>query len=105
MKKSGNVVVTAVAALGLTIACDSRERQARVCVDNANHVVSAEQCERPRGSGGALYFWYYHAAYARGGYPSVGSTVVRGGTTVAPKVGPVARGGFGATASGRAVGA
>ena len=108
MKKSTNVAVTAVAAIGLSIACSSREqeRNARVCMDGAQHVVSADRCNVPQRYGSAPYFWYYHAAYANGHYPSPGTTVHAGGTTTVPgRAAPVARGGFGATGSGRAVGA
>jgi hypothetical protein len=108
VKKSTNVAVTTVAAIGLSIACSSREQQstARVCVDSAQRVVSADLCNQPPRVGGAPFFWYYHSAYANGRYPAVGTTVDAGGTTMAPgKAAPVARGGFGSTASGRAVGA
>jgi hypothetical protein len=115
VKKSTNVVVTAVAAIGLSIACDAREQEriARVCVDSTQRVVSSDNCGRPHTGGVVPYFWYYHAAYAGGRYPVVGTAVHAGGTTVragattmAPgRAAPVARGGFGSTGSGRVVGA
>ncbi|MGH7470896.1 MAG: hypothetical protein ACRENP_23360 [Longimicrobiales bacterium] len=103
------MTVTAVAAIGLSIACGARERdrEARVCVDGAQRVVSAELCHQSHHHGGVVpYFWYYHAAYARGGYPAVGTTVRAGGTTAPPgQAAPTARGGFGSTGSSRAVSA
>ncbi|MGH7461263.1 MAG: hypothetical protein ACREMA_09575 [Longimicrobiales bacterium] len=115
MKKSTNVAVTAVAAIGLSIACSSREQEgnARVCVDGTQRVVPADRCSDPQRYGGVPYFWYYHGAYTGGRYPSPGTTVSAGGTTVHAggttvtpgRTAPVARGGFGSTGSGRAVGA
>jgi hypothetical protein len=107
VKKSANVAVTTVAAIGLSIACSSREqqREGRVCVDSAQRVVSANFCNQPRGVV-APYFWYYHAAYANGSYPALGTSVRTGGTIGAPgQAAPVARGGFGSTGSSRVVGA
>ena len=107
VKKSTNVAVTAVAAISLSIACNSRTQDsaARVCVDGAQRVVSADMCYQPHGYVGAPYFWYYHGAYT-GGYPPHGTAVRAGGTAMpAGAAAPTARGGFGATASGRAVGA
>jgi hypothetical protein len=108
VKKSTNVAVTVVAAIGLSIACSSREQDsaARVCVDGAQHVASADMCSQPQHYGGAPYFWYYHAAYANGRYPALGTTVHAGGSTMTPgRAAPTARGGFGSTSSGRTVGA
>ena len=108
MKKSTNVAVTVVAAIGLSIACGSREQDtaARVCMDGVQRVVSADRCNGPQHHGGGGYFWYYHAAYANGRYPALGTTVHAGGSTMTPgKAAPTARGGFGSTSSGRAVSA
>jgi hypothetical protein len=108
VKKSSNVAVTVVAAIGLSIACGSREQDGatRVCVDGTQRVVSADRCNVPQHYGGGGYFWYYHAAYANGRYPALGTTVHAGGSTMTPgKAAPTARGGFGSTSSGRAVSA
>ena len=97
MKKSTSVGVTAVAAISMVIACGSDERTARVCVDAANRVVPPAVCEHPASHGGGSSFWYYHSGYARSTYPPTGTIVHAGGSAE-----PVARGGFGTTASGRA---
>jgi hypothetical protein len=106
MKKSRCVAVTSVAAVSLAIACGEKSSAtARVCVDTANTVVPAENCERHAGSGALPYFWYYHAGYARGAYPANGTVVSTGGRLTTTTGAPVSRGGFGATASGRSVSA
>jgi hypothetical protein len=101
MKKSRSVAVVTVATIALAIGCSSDEQQA-VCVDSSNVVAPRELCERA-GHGG--HFWYYHGAYARGTYPTIGSQVRGGGTLVPARGGSVARGGFGSTARGRSGGA
>jgi hypothetical protein len=104
MKKSRSVAVTAVAAVSMAIACsEQRSTTARVCVDQGNKVVPAQQCERHAGPGVLPYFWYYHAGYARGAYPATGSIVHSGGRITTTTGAPVSRGGFGATAGGRSV--
>lgn len=100
MKKSASVAATAVAAISMVIACGPDQRQARVCVDESNRVVQPEACENPAPRAGGSNFWYYHSGYARSAYPRTG-TIVRAGGTAVPAA-PVARGGFGTTASGRA---
>jgi hypothetical protein len=95
MKKSSSVVVVAVAAVGLAVGCSSEQRDA-VCVDANNRVASRQSCED---DSSGRYFWYHHAAYTAGRYPTVGSRVYGGGRYAA-----VARGGFGSTARGRVVG-
>jgi hypothetical protein len=100
MKKSRSVTVVTVATIALALGCSADRRQV-VCVDAANRVAPRASCEQNRGGG---YFWYYHGAYARSGYPTIGSHV-RGGGTLVPASGAVARGGFGATSSGRSAGA
>jgi hypothetical protein len=100
MKKSRSVAVVTVATIAMAMGC-SGDREQTVCVDAANRVAPRSSCEDNRYGG---YFWYYHGAYARSGYPSVGSYVRAGGTSV-PASRAVARGGFGSTASGRSGGA
>jgi hypothetical protein len=86
----------------MAIACAPKnEQQARVCVDQSNRVVERDRCATPRTGGVVPYFWYYHAGYARSAYPATGTLVHAGGRAVTVKA-PVARGGFGSTASGRA---
>jgi hypothetical protein len=101
MKKSRSVAVVTVATIAIAMGCSNNGGQA-VCVDAANRVSSRSSCENSGGSGG--YFWYYHGAYARTGYPAVGSYVQAGGSRVPATGRAVARGGFGSTASGRAAG-
>ena len=100
MKKSRSVAVVTVATIAMAMGCSGDRGQA-VCVDATNRVAPRSSCEDNRSGG---YFWYYHSAYARTGYPSVGSRVQTGGTSV-PASRAIARGGFGSTASGRAAGA
>ena len=103
MKKSMSVTVTAVAAISVAIACSPGDRrQSRVCVDSANRVVSADNCNSSSRHAGA-FFWYYHAGYARGAYPATGTVVRPGGRTIATTPAPAVRGGFGSTGNGRAV--
>lgn len=99
MKKSNSVAVVTVATISLAIGCSSRDEQAAVCVDASNRVVARETCEDNRSGG---YFWHYHAAYAAGGYPRVGTPVRSGGRLVAAE--HVTRGGFGGTARARSAG-
>lgn len=100
MKKSRSVAVVTVATIGLAIGCSSHDEQA-VCVDGYDRVAEPSACESNRNGS---YFWYYHSAYGRGGYPLVGARVQRGGTYT-PARGPVARGGFGSSARNHSVGA
>jgi hypothetical protein len=98
MKKSRSVAVVTVATLGMAIGCSSREEQA-VCVYETR-VAAPRLCETDRSG---RYFWYYHSAYYHRGYPAVGSAIRAGGRF--EPAGVAARGGFGATASGRSVSA
>jgi hypothetical protein len=112
MKRSRTIMLAGVPIIASVLAgCgEPTPTHLRVCRDEQGQVVEDARCEQQpttRAGGTHVYPLWWYMPYIRGGYP-IGSAL-RGGSEVSPRPGPnvrvtpnqTARGGFGATGSGR----
>ena len=112
MKKSRSISLTLMATLAAACSDGASRSEldngtsftaadtVRHCVDSTYQVVADEQCAGPRTSGGYYPYFFYFGG--RTMLSPGGGTYVSGGSRTMPSIrGPVSRGGFGATGSGR----